>query len=111
LRTSIINFDRESTMNWSFLGILLSVGRLSVLAHRHRTVVARRRKRGLRVPVSRWGLLLPALLDGRHVVVLLEILKEVADVEEGVGITPDIHEGRLHAGQHACDSALVNASD
>jgi hypothetical protein len=42
--------------------------------------------------------LLPALLLRRNVVVLLEIFKEVADVEEGVRVTPDIHEGRLHAG-------------
>jgi hypothetical protein len=65
----------------------------------------------LRVPVSRLGVLLPALLLGRHVVVLLEIFQEVADVQEGVGIAPDIHEGGLHAGQHACDFAFVDASD
>ena len=48
---------------------------------------------------------------GDDVVVVFEIFEEVADVEEGVAIEADIHEGRLHAGQHARDAAFVDASD
>ena len=55
-------------------------------------VLVENRKRLLRVSISRRRVLC-ALLFGRHVVVLLEIFKEVADVEEGAGISPDIHEG------------------
>ena len=44
-------------------------------------------------------------------IVLFEVFEEVADVEERVCIASNVHEGRLHAGQHARDSTFVNASD
>jgi hypothetical protein len=56
--------------------------------------------------------LLHFLFDGRDdLVVLLDSFEEVADVEEGVAIEADIHKGRLHAGQHASDTAFVNAAN
>ena len=52
------------------------------------------------------------IFDGRNdVIVVLEIFEEIADVEKGVAIESDVHKSRLHAGQHACDAAFVNASD
>jgi hypothetical protein len=51
------------------------------------------------------------LSSGYDVVELFEIFEEVADVEESVAIESDFDEGRLHAGQHACDTALVDASN
>jgi len=41
----------------------------------------------------------------------LEFLEEVGDVEECVAIEANVHEGRLHAGKHACDSSFVDAAD
>ena len=41
------------------------------------------------------------------VVVVFEIFKEVANVQESVAIESYIHEGRLHAREHAADAALV----
>jgi hypothetical protein len=48
---------------------------------------------------------------GYDVVEFFEIFEEVADVEEGVAIESDFDEGRLHAGQHARDTAFVDASN
>ena len=42
--------------------------------------------------------------------VLLQVFKNVADVQEGVAVEADIHEGRLHAGKHAGYAAFVYAS-
>ena len=50
-------------------------------------------------------------LDGRDVVVILEMFQEIADVQEGVAIEADIHEGRLHSRKNACDPTLVETSD
>jgi hypothetical protein len=52
-----------------------------------------------------------ALYGGDDVVVIFEIFEEVADVKEGVAIEADIDEGRLHARQHARNTAFVNAAD
>jgi hypothetical protein len=46
-----------------------------------------------------------------HVVVIFEIFEEIADVKEGVAIEANIHKGRLHAGQHARNTAFVDTSD
>jgi hypothetical protein len=35
-------------------------------------------------------------LDRSDVVILLEMFQEIADVQEGVAIEADVHEGRLH---------------
>jgi hypothetical protein len=35
-------------------------------------------------------------------------LKEVSDVKEGVSLEPNVNKCRLHAGEHACDAAVVN---
>jgi len=43
--------------------------------------------------------------------VVLEVLKNVADVEKSVAIQADIHESRLHAGEDACDFSFVDAAD
>ena len=48
---------------------------------------------------------------GYDVVEFFEIFEEVADVEESVAIEPDFDEGRLHARQHASDTAFVDTSD
>jgi len=51
-------------------------------------------------------------LDRRdHVIVVFEILEEIADVEEGVAIESDFDEGRLHPRQYSCDPAFVDTSD
>jgi hypothetical protein len=56
--------------------------------------------------------LLGLVFDSRDdVIELLDFFEEVADVQEGVAIEADFDEGRLHAGQHACDFAFVDASD
>ena len=44
------------------------------------------------------------------VFVLVLQVEEVGDVEEGVALEADIHEGRLHAGQNARDAALVDGA-
>ena len=43
-----------------------------------------------------------------QVFVLLFQIHEIGDVQEGVAFQPDVHKGRLHAGQHARHSALIN---
>lgn len=43
--------------------------------------------------------------------VLFQVFEYVADVQEGVAVQADVHEGRLHAREHAGDPALVNASN
>ncbi len=56
--------------------------------------------------------LLGFVLNGRDdVIQLFNLLHEVADVQEGVAIEANFHEGRLHAWQHACNFAFVDASD
>src|SRR3984885_1764282 len=56
--------------------------------------------------------LLGFILDGRDdVIQLLNFFHEVADVQEGVAIEANFHEGRLHAWQHARYFAFVDASD
>ena len=48
---------------------------------------------------------------GNDMIEFFQIFEEVADVEKCVAIEPDFDEGRLHAWQHACNTALVNASN
>jgi hypothetical protein len=56
--------------------------------------------------------LLNFFLGGSYdVVEFFEVFEEVADVEESVAIESDFNESRLHAGQHACNTALVDASN
>ena len=43
--------------------------------------------------------------------VVLEVFKNVADVEECVAIQADVHESRLHAGEDACDFSFIDAAD
>jgi hypothetical protein len=38
------------------------------------------------------------------------LLHEVGDVEEGVALQANLHEGRLHAGKHARDAAVVDGA-
>ncbi len=45
------------------------------------------------------------------VVIVFEIFENVADVQEGVAIQPDIHERGLHSREHACDPALVDTAN
>jgi hypothetical protein len=45
------------------------------------------------------------------VIVIFQILENVADVQEGVAVEPDIYEGRLHARKHPRDPALINTTD
>ena len=46
-----------------------------------------------------------------HVVVVFQMLEEIADVQEGVAIQANIHEGRLHPGENSCNAAFVEAAD
>ena len=45
------------------------------------------------------------------VIVIFEIFENVADVQEGVAVKPDVHESGLHAGKHPRDPALVDTAD
>jgi hypothetical protein len=44
-------------------------------------------------------------------IVVFQILENVADVQESVAVEPDIHEGRLHARKHPGDPALIDTTD
>lgn len=60
--------------------------------------------------IARMGF--PAIASGTRfisygVVRLFYFLEKVGDVEECVALQTDLHEGRLHAGQHAGDFAFV----
>jgi hypothetical protein len=44
-------------------------------------------------------------------IIILEVLENVADVEEGVAIETDIDERRLHTGEDSGDSAFVDAAN
>jgi hypothetical protein len=50
-------------------------------------------------------------LDRGHVVVLLKMFQEIADVQEGVAIEADVHKGRLHSRKNPGYSALVKTSN
>jgi hypothetical protein len=85
---------------------------------RIRSAVRRSRQRGRRIRLRRKhfaALLLHFfnfIFDGRNdVIVVLEIFEEIAHIKKCVAIEADIHKSRLHAGQHACNAAFVNASD
>ena len=70
------------------------------------------RRRGIEYLAALVLHLLNLLFGGGYdVVELFEVFEEVADVEESVAIEPDFDESRLHARQHACDTALVDASN
>ena len=45
------------------------------------------------------------------VIVVFQIFKNVADVEERIAIEADVNESGLHAGEDAGDSAFVDAAD
>ena len=41
----------------------------------------------------------------------VRVVDDVADVEEGGLVQPDVHEGRLHAREHPDHAALVDVAD
>jgi hypothetical protein len=45
------------------------------------------------------------------VIVVFEIFKDVANVEESIAIEADIYESGLHSGEDAGDSAFVDAAN
>jgi hypothetical protein len=51
------------------------------------------------------------LLVRMPVIVVLEVFENVADVQEGVAVETNVHEGRLHAGEDAGDFSFVDAAD
>jgi len=51
------------------------------------------------------------LLVRLSVIVVLQVFEDVAYVEESVAIKPNVHEGRLHAGEDAGDFTFVDAAD
>ena len=53
----------------------------------------------------------PRLRVGDDPVVLLGVFVEIGNVEEGVTIEADVHEGRLHAGQDPADPPFINPAD
>ena len=73
------------------------------LARKH---VNRRANRGRRQRRGGQG-----LLGRMAVIVVLEIFEDVADIEEGVAVKTDVHEGRLHTGKDAGDFSFVDAAD
>jgi hypothetical protein len=44
-------------------------------------------------------------------IVILEVFEDVTDVQEGVAVETNVHEGGLHAGEDACNSSFVDAAD
>ena len=73
-----------------------------------------RRSPGIRrenLPALLFHLLGLVLDSGDDVVQLFNLFHEVADVQEGVAIEANLHKGRLHAWQHACNFAFVDTSD
>jgi len=45
------------------------------------------------------------------VIVVLEVFENVADVQEGVAVETNVHEGGLHARKDAGDFSFVDAAD
>jgi hypothetical protein len=45
------------------------------------------------------------------VIVILKIFENVADVQEGVAVKPDVHESGLHTRKHPRDTAFVDTAD
>ena len=45
------------------------------------------------------------------VIVVLQVFKDITDVEECIAIEADVHESRLHAGEDAGDFSFVDAAD
>ena len=43
--------------------------------------------------------------------VVLEVFKNIADVEKCVAIQANVHESRLHAREDACNFSFVDAAD
>src|SRR6266568_9504564 len=43
--------------------------------------------------------------------IVLEVFKNVADVEKCVAIQPNVHESRLHAREDACNFSFVDTAD
>lgn len=43
--------------------------------------------------------------------VVLEVFKNVADVEKRIAIQTDVHESGLHSGEDACDFSFIDAAD
>jgi hypothetical protein len=39
------------------------------------------------------------------------LFEEIGDIQEGILLDADVHEGRLHARQHLAHLALVNVAD
>ena len=50
-------------------------------------------------------------LVARLAVVVLEVLDDVGDVEEGVALQAEVDEGRLHAREHLGDAPFVDVAD
>ena len=45
------------------------------------------------------------------VIVIFKIFENVADVQEGIAVEPDVHESGLHARKHPRNAALVDTTD
>jgi len=66
-------------------------------------------RRTIRGRQSRHGGL--RLLVRMPVIVVLEVFENIADVQEGVAVEANVHEGGLHAGEDAGDFTFVDAAD
>jgi len=44
-------------------------------------------------------------------IVVVQIFKNITDIEEGVAIETDVHESGLHTGKDAGDFTFVDAAD
>ncbi len=68
-------------------------------------------RRGRKHFADRLRRLLEFVLDRSNVVVVFQVFQEIADVQEGVAIEANIHEGRLHTRENSCNAAFVETSD
>jgi hypothetical protein len=51
------------------------------------------------------------LLVWMAVIVVLKVFEDVTDIEKGVAVETDVHEGGLHAREDASDSSFVDTAD
>jgi hypothetical protein len=61
--------------------------------------------RGGRVAIAAAGIMAVAMI------VIVQIFKNITDIEKGIAVETDVHESGLHAGKDAGDFAFVDAAD
>ena len=61
-------------------------------------------------PVPLVTILANGTVIGAHLIKVFMFLEEVGHVEKRVALQAEIHECRLHSGEHARDASLMNAA-